>query len=404
VKKSIVDGSFVFALLLTAPIYLFLLINGYIGSALPTRDEMRIIVRIRGVVTGAPFLAAAGVALLAMAVRSSLPRVGTRERTLIFISFAVAASYIAILPPSILAGHNTGYIVGDLYRALLPCLVLLCLLSIFSVNSAFANNFVRQFVVAMVATAVIAGAWKARAVISGQFYGPGLNAYSISGFVLALGLLTLVEGNTARKTKIVIAVLLFGGIVFSVLSLKRDVWMGLIATAFLVGLAVRSKVSYSLWFLAFAAAATFAIISSGAASHIEARALYTLGGQSRIIDSSSAERVGEIAGSLHTFRRDGHAVQYLLGMGHGAEFQANPHFPLMHDQTGSRLFWFHHIHNTYALMAFRYGLIGIVSFFALLSLPIAIVARVLFDRRHTPDVCFDAQLVVLEWPPQLAPA
>src|SRR5690606_10747344 len=277
--------------------------------------------------------------------------------TYLVLSIVAMAYFTGLVVLSPVVGNTVSYTVGDLYRALLPFITLVVLFSVFPDDDEFRRRFIDTFVVVITAIAIIGGAFKAYYAAQGIFYGSGLRQYTVGVFLLSYVLLRLTQKSYSPPVSLLWSVLLFVLVALSILSWKRGNWVA-IALAIMCVLLLATRRARAVAFvsclclLAGVGAYRFVLLVL-----IVGRSLYTFSG-GRGVDSSPFERLAEAAGGLATLKAQGTPLVYLTGLGHGAEFMADPSFPLSTAGTGSAPGLYHHLHITPFLLLFRYGVVG----------------------------------------------
>ncbi|RZG03148.1 hypothetical protein EXT48_14185 [Pseudoalteromonas sp. CO348] len=198
----------------------------------------------------------------------------------------------------------------------------------------------------------------------GERYGAGLNQFLLFPFLI----FTLLYGVISKENVIFninkkwLLLFLVVGILLSILSFKREYWVVLVLSlGFAFYYVRRYSSAYFYFFILAIGGAGIAYLNQGMLFSLVDRLQYTFSGQSGL-DSSSFERIAEIKGAMSTLGENVGAIEYLIGLGVGAEFNAHPEFPLIKDSTGSQSGSYHHIHNMYVLILFRNGIVGLFLF------------------------------------------
>lgn len=366
------------ALAFHVPLVVHFLARSYIGAVQPGRAELALIVRVDGVLSGAVYLVCFVYLVLAFAIGRPIPRVTPLARTYLVLSIVAMAYFTGLVVLSPVVGNTVSYTVGDLYRALLPFITLVVLFSVFPDDDEFRRRFIDTFVVVITAIAIIGGAFKAYYAAQGIFYGSGLRQYTVGVFLLSYVLLRLTQKSYSPPVSLLWSVLLFVLVALSILSLKRGNWVA-IALAIMCVLLLATRRARAVAFVScLVLLAGVGAYKIGLMDLIVARFMYTFSGE-RGVDSSTFERLAEAAGALATLKAQGTPLVYLTGLGHGAEFMADPSFPLSTAGTGSAPGLYHHIHITPFLLLFRYGVVGGVLY-ALIVLPALATAARLASR------------------------
>lgn len=259
-----------------------------------------------------------------------------------------------------------GYVIGDAYRFLIPTIVVFSLISSFSYigREKIFETFFLAFSIHFLTICLT----KLLLLFSGVFYGGGANQFLMQPFYLSIILFLLFNNkkevlnlpiNNFFKSHFTLLLILLAGIILTVLSLKREFWFIILLTILVVYCYSINKVKATLYLSIFLAVVSFYILlDEELFDLLEKRFLYTFSGD-RGMDASSFERLAEIKGAFFTLFNSFPLGEFLFGLGSGAEFKLAPYYPSVKESTGSALGVYHHIHNMYVVVYFRFGLFGL---------------------------------------------
>jgi hypothetical protein len=335
------------------------------------RANKGLAVRIQGIGAGILVLPLAGVAGLHVLLRGRMARPNALDWVQVGL---VILALITMLTGFMLENDST-YVLGDTYRLLLtPAIYWACV-------GFMTTERQRRFV------------WKSMAVV-GSFIAvlgmvaqfrkfatewPYVLGKGTDVFVLAVAVLTYTSTpmkSTKRLAALAVAVLTISAIV----SLERRYWLAPIAVWVLAiilekGLARQRLVRLALTGCGLLGVAILLLklllpdIWTLTAAQVSRRYDYTFGGQG--LDSSSARRFSEIEYMTAEFKHTS-PLYFLIGLGQGAEFH-DPDF--LRQGVGSQPGLVHNIHNSYAGVFFRSGLLGLVAVGAFALLTVRLAAR-----------------------------
>lgn len=318
------------------------------------------LVRMWGVLVGFPI---ALVALIIPQVARSTFRKWL-ERHYIAVSLLGLGYFTVLLGLHPFREWTLNYALGDYFKSVVPFAVLALLLVGFRPDK-FAVRLIPTYVTVLWVVALIGAGWKLWFVANGKLYGAGLHQYDMGGTLLVIVFLDVVHGNRKRGKKLSKGIVTSMMALLSVLSLKREIWITLAITLFAAMSLSTKKIRVTLVVLGITFTCLALLIQLGYVDSIVSRFNYTFSGQMGL-DDSTYTRISESRSSMFSLRDHGNPLLYLVGLGHGAEFVSDPDYPMLRSQTGSAIGLYHHIHNTYSLLMFRYGVLGLAIYLALL--------------------------------------
>lgn len=285
-----------------------------------------------------------------------------------FLCSLVFSSILLLFVSIFIGAANSAafkYILSDSVRYLISFVFIIYTLShvrTISDKQALVDNII-AFLFFYTSLAMIG---KVILLLLGERYGAGLNQFLLFPFLIFTLLYGLISKenfifNIKKKWLLLFLVI---GIILSVLSFKREYWAVLILSlAFSFYYIRRYSTAYLYLFILIIGGVGVAYLNQEMLFSLVNRLQYTFSGQSGL-DSSSFERVAEIKGSINVLGENFGYIDYIVGLGVGAEFNAHPDFPLIKDSTGSQSGSYHHIHNMYVLILFRNGIVGLFLFIA----------------------------------------
>lgn len=274
-----------------------------------------------------------------------------------------------------LLGQHPKDVVGSTARALLPFIVMTCIFSGLGVANSWRRERVFRYFVSVSCVFTGVGAvGKALLLLSGSFYGGGLNQFYIETFVLVWLVLYVFKVRAPARKKLAVIVLVWWLLVLSVLSLKRAVWVNLLFAFALVMLPlnVKQRLQAVLVGVALAAAGVVLFAQLGQIDRLMARYEYTFSGAgAETLDPSTYTRVAEMTAAVYTLNHSPMRIGWLIGLGPGAGYENPEGFPFNNlNEHGEP----YHIHSAVGLITFRYGVIGLLLYMSYVCLAL----RVLF--------------------------
>ena len=264
-------------------------------------------------------------------------------------------------------GNSVKYILGDTFRFLIPVLIIYC--CTLHLTSLDINKSLNMYIRTLLFYFILISITKILLLLSGHFYGGGAHQFMMPPFLLFI----LVAAMSVNKKNeepffnglsngMLNIVFLLVGIVLTVLSLKRENWIIMILTLFFAYLATNKNKKVNYFFLSLIISALIYLsFSPDLLAIIIQRYDYTFSDNSgHGMDRSSFERIAEVKGALYSMFNHFPIGEFLFGLGSGAEFSLAPYYNSVKDSTGSSLGQYHHIHNMYMVVFFRFGVIGII--------------------------------------------
>ncbi len=258
-----------------------------------------------------------------------------------------------------------GYVAGDFASMAMPALFLL---AAYAVPDMYRNPWY---------LGLLAG-WLLMAMVAGMLLGTGWGGRFEPPHNLLVVLLWFGVFAGGRGIR-----WLCGGLLVVVLLLAFQSGARTVVVLWFAGLAYLLALRWPVRHLVVAAVPLGAVIVLFAGAALQQALLDTLA-QSRFrqniegeADVSLISRFNEAADIAAIVTEESSALQIVLGRGHGATFRPERSFP-MHNFTVHGLV--HHIHITPVMLLYRYGLLGIAVYVALIAF---LVRRFFAERRHT---------------------
>lgn len=356
--------KFAISLLLIFP----LLTQGLL-TFISNKSFTSIAIRFGGVSELIPFLL-----LLIVGILKYENNFSNLRKIFLYISiFACTYGFISLVLGSFF-NYSMIYTLGDTFRYLLPFIGIFCLL--LSVNNQENSMYFIIFSIkSLIIITILKIILKIYLIINGVYYGGGLNQFYIEPFLVILLIYGALNKGFVfyefKLSRVFCIILLFSSSIFLILSLKRSFWVIFLFSLFFYAVFFKKSLKIASFMLVVIFLSVFFLQDNFFVELIISRFEYTFNTNSKIgLDKSSYERLAEIQGVMYTLSNDGYFLNYLFGMGSGAEFNADPVFPLNKSQSGTYPGYFHHIHNMYFLTIFRHGFIGL---FFYLSIPVIMI-------------------------------
>ncbi|EGQ9822873.1 hypothetical protein FV767_18040 [Vibrio parahaemolyticus] len=321
----------------------------------------------QGVMSVVPFV------LLIIYKLKKINKIPKKIKFYYFWVLAMVIYTVVAMIVGISAENSYRYILGDAFRFVIPVFVvagfILSTPSIYK-EKQFNDAFEGLFKLAVFYNFLMLFA-KVLLVFNGSFYGGGANQYFIHHFLLIVMFFSIIShgelGFLARplSKKVIYSVFVLCGIIFTILSFKREFWFLLILTLFFIlFLSISNKRSLLLFSAIISSILIYVVNSPDLVELIYNRFMYTFNGSGgNGIDKSSFERISEIKGAIATMHNDFPVGEVFFGRGAGAEFTLVEYFGSVKESTGSKLGYYHHIHNMFVVIYFRFGLIGLALYF-----------------------------------------
>lgn len=283
---------------------------------------------------------------------------------LYYLSFLTIIYALITVFLGLFSSYLFKYVFGDAFRYLLPYFGIISYVFFLKKDSEILQFFsiLLKCLLFILFLKILA---KLMLLVSGTFYGGGLNQFYIEPFLLTILLYgTLHNGlstNSFHISRKLCMFLLLISVFLVVLSFKRSYWILLFFVFVINSFYFNFKFKFfALVFTSFAFLFYFFSDSYFVGLLID-RVMYTFNNSSSIgIDKSSFERLAEVKGVLFHISDNGYFLNYIFGMGSGAEFVQHPDYSLAKQSTGSKYGYFHHIHSMYFIILFRHGLIGLL--------------------------------------------
>ena len=239
---------------------------------------------------------------------------------------------------------------------------------------------------------------KVSLLASGQFYGGGAHQFLYPTMTLILLVFLFVKPSLSSKLRMpmlgrppksIIISLIILILTLTVFSMKREQWIiASLAVCLSVFASYRSFRTYILTLIlfSFGLLAYFNLVDQFESEQIASRFQYTFSGSNQLgVDASTFERTAEIMGLNYTLGEHIGWIEYITGLGNGAEYRLHPSFPSVKDQTGSDLGLFRHVHSMYGILLFRNGAIGVFLYILPLLAQIFKDMRTVVFQKRQPE-------------------
>lgn len=349
-----ISYNLIFRLLLILMIYP-LVINTYISFVGISRAEGRVFAVIFSLITIAFFFFGF---LYVLTNNFKVKNNFFLDRNFILLNLFSCLFIFVSMFIGLVNGNATKYILGDSFRYLIFPVSALCL-------SFYMSKYDRIFLFLKFILCIffISVTLKIVLLVSGSFYGAGLNQYYPGSFLITLFFCFafMKDKNLNYDNNKKFIVYFFIALVVGVLSFKRANWIAIIFLLFSLILIVRLRLfRISIIFIVMIPFLVYFLDEINLISMILNRFHYTFSGKDGL-DSSSMQRVGEIVGVINELENYNFLV-FLFGLGSGAEFVVPTEYSLFIRNPGSEPHLSHHIHTFYFLMLFRFGIIGLLLY------------------------------------------
>ena len=315
--------------------------------------------RLKGAVEAIPLIFI-GILLFVLSTKG---RVKKYDALCIYLICFLVLAFVSIIVGGAI-GSSLKYIISDTVRLAVSFSVLFyCVFSVSTLKSK--EKFITDAIEALFILNIVMILYKVTLLFNGTFYGGGSNQYILSPFLFFLFYSSLVtKVNFVGITKKMAKIFLIVGIALTILSFKRQFWLILmLSLSFCLLFYSRRIRSFYFLLLFILLSAAFVYLNPGIIDLMMQRLEYTFSNNtSSGLDRSTYERVAEVKSALDTIGYDIQILEYIFGRGAGAEFSAAEGVSFIKDSTGSEVGLYHHIHNMYVILFFRYGIVGLMLF------------------------------------------
>lgn len=303
-----------------------------------------------------------------------------RKLRLVFFSVILAVCWALVgIFIGLLNGSKVEYVIGDSVRYLIPFVSLGAFIVVFNLYRNSEKRYI-DFILKTILTVFFAHiVVKIYFLTNGTVYGGGAHQFIIPPFIFYVLCSLIIRKNidvhnySQLNNDFKLWVIISVGLILSFLSLKREYWIVLSFTLFItvfLNLKYKKGFLFSLIFIFVVAA--FLILNSWFVEQLASRVDYTFNSDQNIgLDSSSYERLAELISANEQMGKSLGWLEYITGLGAGAEYPAAEGVQLAKLSTGSKIGLYHHIHSMYGIIIFRHGLVGLIIYL----LPIVILLR-----------------------------
>ncbi len=302
-------------------------------------------------------------------------------------------------------GNDVAYLISDAYKWLIIPLGYYAYKSIIIKKNPDIYNIVMFIIIVGGVSTLLSGVFSLLFYLKrGHLAIFAANAVDIPFLVF---LTTRVARKSDRPKRFLYYMLLMAVVVIGIITLKRGTWILMpvaVMAVWLTSSDIRiSRVLAPLLTLLGVTAVVFILISGKLPSQLSSRWNYTFAfqGSRSGYDPSLGERFLEAQSALNEIQKRGSALDYVSGLGMGAEYYA-PTSQVK--ELGSKPGYVHQTHATYIDVYFREGIIGLIAFLALVGSLTGVFIRIRKKRKtgetsesllEASEIIFASFLVVL---------
>ena len=343
--------------------------------------------RIHGVISGLILLAFTGIlfARFCLAGRSVFHFYRFEKYLYLLLFVDLAAFLIGLIR------HNaTVFLIGDTYKFSVIPLAYFCTTQ--TLKARDAGKLFLFIVILEAAVTLESFGFYAVKLAMGTYERAPQHAISLLAFIFLMTVLASKDRLSRRRRNIYSAMLVVIGLT-AVLSQARTLWVQIFLCPFILMLVERKTAVVRAMFRPAVVALFLLIPLLLGVSAIYHNVVRDLGG--RIAETatlvkttlSSTSRIVEAKAALSRYTESPKALNFVVGMGNGAEFYA----PDVALGMGSSPGYKHHIHNGYVSLFFRMGVVGLIFFFLFASSTLKrtyVVAKLHIRSNVIPAVIF----------------